>query len=155
MEDIQGVDASYESRPAIERASSADLAFVAMDRGKVPEQFAVILQLEQSGDLRLHQLRQLIEARICALPRLRQRLINVPPGFGRPVWVDDHDFRIERHVLLDPPQHIARSRTKCWRGLKNRSSSSACLLFFGAVEEKTRFTNVFWFEPDSTNRSPC
>jgi hypothetical protein len=69
-----------------------------MDRGKVPEQFAVILQLEQSGDLSLYQLRQLIEARICALPRLRQRLINVPPGFGRPVWVDDHDFRIERHV---------------------------------------------------------
>jgi diacylglycerol O-acyltransferase / wax synthase len=98
MGDIQGVDASYESRPVIERASSADLAFLAMDRGKVPEQFAVILQLERSGGLGLHQLRQLIEARICALPRLRQRLINVPPGFGRPVWVDDHDFRIERHV---------------------------------------------------------
>jgi diacylglycerol O-acyltransferase len=98
MEDLQGVDASYGSRPAIERASSADLAFLAMDRRQVPEQFAVILQLERSGDLGLPQLHQLIEARIRALPRLRQRLINLPPGFGRPVWVDDHDFRIERHV---------------------------------------------------------
>jgi diacylglycerol O-acyltransferase / wax synthase len=98
MEHLHRVDASYELRPPIDRASSTDLAFLAMDRGEVPEQFAVILQLEQSGDLSLARLSQLIEDRISALPRLRQRLITVRPGCGRPVWVDDHDFRIERHV---------------------------------------------------------
>jgi WS/DGAT/MGAT family acyltransferase len=98
MPNTQRVHTSSEWRPAIERASSADLAFLAMDRGTVPEQFAVILQLEQSGDLSLPQLRQLIGDRIRALPLLRQRLINVPPACGRSVWVDDHDFGIERHV---------------------------------------------------------
>jgi hypothetical protein len=82
----------------IERASSADLAFLAMDTGYVPEQFAVILILERSGDFSLSQLRQLISDRILALPRLRQRLRQVPPGCGRPVWVDDADFNVDRHV---------------------------------------------------------
>jgi diacylglycerol O-acyltransferase / wax synthase len=69
-----------------------------MDTGQVPEQFAVILLLKQPGDLSLHQLRQVISGRILALPRLRQRLIKVSPGCGRAIWVDDSDFRIERHV---------------------------------------------------------
>jgi WS/DGAT/MGAT family acyltransferase len=40
----------------------------------------------------------MISDRIRALPRLRQRLIKVPPGCGRPVWVDDPEFHIDRHV---------------------------------------------------------
>ena len=51
MDDTERVDTSSEERPVIERASSADLALLAMDIGKVPEQFAVILLLEQSDDL--------------------------------------------------------------------------------------------------------
>ena len=82
----------------IERASAADLAFLAMDTGKVPQQFGVILLLECSGDLGLPELRQVVSQRIRAIPRLRQRLITVPVGCGRAVWVDDLDFRIERHV---------------------------------------------------------
>ena len=35
------------------RASPADLAFLAMDTGAIPEQFAVILILEQLGDFGL------------------------------------------------------------------------------------------------------
>jgi diacylglycerol O-acyltransferase / wax synthase len=69
-----------------------------MDTGTVPEQFAVILILDRSADLGLDHLRQLIMTRIRAVPRLRQRLIKVPPGYGRPVWVDDHDFDIDQHV---------------------------------------------------------
>lgn len=64
----------------------------------MPQQFAVILILERASDLGLQQLRQLIADRILALPRLRQRLINAPPGCGRSVWVDDLDFTIDRHV---------------------------------------------------------
>jgi Wax ester synthase/diacylglycerol acyltransferase catalytic domain len=95
---IRRAETPNEERPVIERASPADLAFLAMDTGKVPEQFAVILILERPGDLGLVDLRQLIEGRTLALPRLRQRLIKVPPGCGRSVWVDDHDFTIDRHV---------------------------------------------------------
>jgi diacylglycerol O-acyltransferase len=82
----------------IERASSADLAFLAMEAGKVPEQFAAILLLEPAGDFSLPHLRQVISERILAMPRLRQRLVKVPVGCGHPVWVDDHDFQIDHHV---------------------------------------------------------
>jgi diacylglycerol O-acyltransferase / wax synthase len=98
MPDMQRVEISNEERPIIERASSADLAFLAMDTGEVPQQFAVILILERPSDLDLPQLRQLISDRILALPRLRQRLIKVPPGCGRAVWIDDQDFDIDHQV---------------------------------------------------------
>ena len=90
--------------PVIERASAADLAYLAMDTGKVPQQFAVILMLEGPDGLSLQHVRQLIGDRILAVPRLRQRLIKVPPGCGRPVWIDDLDFYIERHVRVVPCQ---------------------------------------------------
>ena len=89
---------SNDGRPLIERASPADLAFLEMDTGKVPRQFAVVLILERPADLGLVGLRLLIGDRILAVPRLRQRLIKVSPGCGRPVWVDDPDFAVDRHV---------------------------------------------------------
>jgi diacylglycerol O-acyltransferase / wax synthase len=96
--DVTPVEMPSGDGPAIERASSADLAFLAMDNGQAPQQFAVILILERPGDFSLAQLQQLIANRIVALPRLRQKLIKVAPGCGRPVWVDDGDFNIDHHV---------------------------------------------------------
>ena len=96
--DIRPAATWGDEPPNIERASSADLAFLAMDRGKIRQQFAVILILARSADFGLFQLRQLVSDRILAIPRLRQRLIKVPLGCGRPVWVDDHDFAIDHHV---------------------------------------------------------
>lgn len=39
-----------------------------------------------------------INARLHLLPRYRQRLATVPLGQGRPVWVDDPQFRLPFHV---------------------------------------------------------
>lgn len=39
-----------------------------------------------------------IEARLQLLPRYRQRLASVPLGQGRPLWVDDPQFRLPFHV---------------------------------------------------------
>ncbi|GEP40630.1 diacylglycerol O-acyltransferase [Nocardioides psychrotolerans] len=39
-----------------------------------------------------------IERKLPAVPRLRQRLRTVPLAAGRPVWADDPDFHIERHL---------------------------------------------------------
>jgi len=80
----------------IDRASATDLAFLAMDRGAVPEQFAAILILANAPDL--PRARALIAERIPAVPRLRQRLVRVPPGCGRPTWIDDSTFDIGNHV---------------------------------------------------------
>lgn len=85
-------------RPDIERASAGDRAFLAMDRGEVPEQFGVILLLDEAEGLDLPDVRQLVAGRIAAVRRLRQRLVHVPLGRGGPIWVDDPAFDIRHHV---------------------------------------------------------
>lgn len=87
-------------RAAIERASASDRAFLAMDTRQVPEQFGVILTLYADGDGRLDlaSARLLLADRIRAVPRLRQRLVRAPLGCGGPVWIDDVEFDIRRHV---------------------------------------------------------
>jgi diacylglycerol O-acyltransferase / wax synthase len=87
-----------QDEPVIERASPSDRAFLAMDSGEVPEQFGVILMLEEGGRLDLDRARRLIAERVPGVPRLRQRLIRVPPGCGGPIWIDAPDFDINRHV---------------------------------------------------------
>jgi WS/DGAT/MGAT family acyltransferase len=54
--------------------------------------------LERAEDLDLDRVRQLFAERIPSIPRLRQRLVRVPPGCGGPIWVDDDHFDIRRHV---------------------------------------------------------
>jgi diacylglycerol O-acyltransferase len=102
MGDVEHVDTSRNELPVIERASPTDLAFLAMDTGAVPEQFAAVLILQGPGDLSSRQLQQLVAERIRAVPRLRQRLIKVPFGSGRAVWVDDRNFDIDHHVWAVP-----------------------------------------------------
>jgi diacylglycerol O-acyltransferase len=86
----------------IDRASATDLAFLAMDRGRVPEQIAAILVLAPGASFDLTGAQRLLAERIAAVPRLRQRLVHLPPGCGRPVWVDDAGFDIRRHVRCVP-----------------------------------------------------
>src|SRR5512139_194651 len=81
----------------VERASAGDRAFLAMDTGPVPEQFAVVLLLEPSG-LDLERIRDVLGERIPAVPRLRQRLTRTPLGCGGPIWVDEPAFDIRAHV---------------------------------------------------------
>jgi len=45
------------------------------------------------------ELRGHIESRLGRAPRYRQKLADVPLGLHHPVWVDDEDFDIQRHVL--------------------------------------------------------
>ena len=84
--------------PVVERASPADRAFLAMDTGEVPEQFGVILLLDQGVGFDLPRVRRLIAERIPAVPRLRQRLVRAPCGCGGPIWIDDPQFDIRSHV---------------------------------------------------------
>ena len=54
-----------------------------------------------------------VEARLHLLPRYRQRLASVPLGQGRPVWVDDPQFRLPfhvRHTALPRPGGDAQLR---------------------------------------------
>ncbi|WP_165449623.1 wax ester/triacylglycerol synthase domain-containing protein [Krasilnikovia cinnamomea] len=84
------------ARPRPDRAGNADLAFLAMGHGTVPEQFAAVLVLD--ADPGVAVVERTLAARAPSVRRLRQRLIGTPPGCGRPVWVDDADFDVRRHV---------------------------------------------------------
>ena len=46
--------------------------------------------------------RRLLGERVCAVPRLRQRLRRAPPGCGRPFWADDPAFDLRHHVRQVP-----------------------------------------------------
>ncbi|MEI8080559.1 MAG: wax ester/triacylglycerol synthase domain-containing protein [Actinomycetes bacterium] len=87
------------SQPArVDRASASDLTMLATDHGPVPMNIGVVLVLDDASALDFGRFTSLMTDRIAGAPRLRQRLVRVPFGFGRPVWVDDGDFRLTRHL---------------------------------------------------------
>ncbi len=57
-----------------------------------------VLVMDSDTDFDLAGARQLLETRLAAIPRLRQRLVTVPFGCGRPIWVDDPRFQVGAHV---------------------------------------------------------
>jgi diacylglycerol O-acyltransferase / wax synthase len=96
-----GVSRKAEPGP-IERATPSDLVMLAMDRkGGTPEQLGAVLVLDARPGTDVAAVERAVASRIRRIPRLRQRLVKVPPGCGRPVWVDDPD---------DPTRHIRRLR---------------------------------------------
>lgn len=82
----------------VERLSTNDLTVLATDRGSVPMNIAAALVLDRARDLSLAELGTLLDLRLSAVPRLRQRLAVTPVGCGRPVWVDDASFSLQRHL---------------------------------------------------------
>jgi len=46
----------------------------------------------------IDEFRRSLAGRLHRVPRYRQRIRTVPLGLGRPVWVDDPNFRIDHHV---------------------------------------------------------
>ena len=71
---------------------------LASDLPGSPMQVTAILVLGAGPTVDLTAVRDAIDHRIRAVPRLRQRMIRAPFGGGRPVWADDQDFDIRDHV---------------------------------------------------------
>jgi diacylglycerol O-acyltransferase / wax synthase len=85
----------------VDRVSRADATY--LGAAALPRPWHVAAVLRFSGGafaegMDLDLLRAEFETRSRRVPRLRQGLRWPPFGFGRPYWVDDDDFRIERHV---------------------------------------------------------
>ncbi len=89
---------SGSDRVQVDRASPTDRAFLAIDTPAVPEQFGVVLVLDDAGRADVDGIRRLIAKRIPAVPRLRQRLVRTPVGCGGPIWIDDPAFDARAHV---------------------------------------------------------
>jgi len=90
----------------IERLSLYDLTNLAVEAQDTPmHQGALGLLdgkslLDRDGAVRIDLIRAHLEARLHRVPTLRRRLWVTRPFEGRPLWVDDPEFRIEDHVLV-------------------------------------------------------
>ena len=92
------------------RLTALDAGFLYAERPDFPMHVGAVALLEggplfDGNRFRLDELRTTLAGRLHQLPRLRQRAVTPFPG-SRPVWVDDPDFDISRHVVaaeLDPP----------------------------------------------------
>ncbi|HEX4811400.1 MAG TPA: wax ester/triacylglycerol synthase domain-containing protein [Nonomuraea sp.] len=83
----------------IDRASPADVAMLAMGAGGALSQRAgAVLMLEPGPGFEVTRASALLAEWIRSVPRLRRRLVRVPFGGGRPVWVDDPRFDLRLHV---------------------------------------------------------
>lgn len=73
-------------------------------RSPNPQHVGAVLLLDR-GDAGPAELTRVLRTRAAAIPRLRQRLVPVPPGCGRPVWLDAPAFDAGAHVrhLPCPP----------------------------------------------------
>ena len=84
-------------RRAIQRTTGNDLMALATESAAAPMQVAAILVLDRPVDRAA--LHAALAGRMSAVPRLRQRLQRAPFGCGRPIWVDDADFTVDRHII--------------------------------------------------------
>jgi WS/DGAT/MGAT family acyltransferase len=92
--------------PRFPRLSNADLLNLTVEDRDAPMNMAAVLVLDggalrdADGRLRFDDIRAEIGRRVTRVPRLRQVLHR--PGWlaGRPLWIDDPEFHIARHVDL-------------------------------------------------------
>ena len=70
------------------------------DRHDPPMQVGAVLLLDVGDDLDAAQLTEVLKRRLTSVPRLRQNLIHVPVGCGRPVWVDYPAFEFTEHFAV-------------------------------------------------------
>jgi len=91
---------------AYDRLNALDETFLYLESAETPMQLGAVAVFEREslygpdGRFRLDDVRALVSSRLALIPRFRRTVAHVPFGLGRPVWVDDQDFDVSRHVKL-------------------------------------------------------
>jgi diacylglycerol O-acyltransferase / wax synthase len=80
----------------MKRLSGTDALFLAMETPSWHQHVGGFSVIE--GEVPFERFMELIEDRIAYAPKFRWKLKSVPMGLDRPVWVDDPDFDVRRHV---------------------------------------------------------
>ena len=91
----------YWQTPHVERIPAADASFLYMEHPVVHMHVTGVLLLDPStmpGGYSFERLRDLIVERLHLLRPFRRRVLTVPFGIDHPVWVDDPDFDLDRHL---------------------------------------------------------
>jgi diacylglycerol O-acyltransferase / wax synthase len=92
-------------RPPMKTLSTLDTLFVTMDSDRFPMTGGGVMIFDPSTSPEPYspaRLREHLRRLLPAMPPLRRRLVEVPFGLSAPVWVEDPDFDIDRHI-----HHIA------------------------------------------------
>lgn len=95
-----GVDPGYD------RLTALDESFLHLERPETPMHVGAVAVLERApfydatGRFRLDDVRALVASRLQLIPRFRKRVMPVPLGRGRSVWVDHDAFDVADHVRL-------------------------------------------------------
>lgn len=85
----------------MERLSGLDASFLYTETPTQPLNVCSVVELDTStmpGGYTFDRLRDGLELRIKALPELRAKLADSRLNLDQPVWVEDSDFDVERHL---------------------------------------------------------
>jgi WS/DGAT/MGAT family acyltransferase len=85
----------------LQRLSGLDASFLYLETSTQPLHVCSILELDTStipGGYTFERLRDELFLRIAAIPSFRQKLSNTFLNLDHPVWVEDEDFDVDRHV---------------------------------------------------------
>lgn len=85
----------------MQRLSGLDASFLYLETSTQPLHVCSVLELDTStipGGYTFARLRDDLALRIAAIPTFREKLANSFLNLDHPVWVEDEEFDIERHV---------------------------------------------------------
>jgi diacylglycerol O-acyltransferase / wax synthase len=85
----------------MQRLSGLDASFLYLETAKQPLHVCSILELDTStmpGGYTFDRLKDDLSSRIRGMPIFREMLADSPFNLDHPVWVDDDDFDLDRHV---------------------------------------------------------
>ncbi len=85
----------------MERLSGLDASFLYIESPKVPLHVCSVVELDTStipGGYSFDRFQSDLATRIQALPELRAKLADSQLNLDHPVWVEDEDFDLSRHV---------------------------------------------------------
>lgn len=85
----------------MERLSGLDAFFLYLETPTQPLNVCCILELDTStmpGGYTYGRLRAAVAKRVAAMPEFRMKLADTQLNLDHPVWVDDEDFRLRRHL---------------------------------------------------------
>jgi len=91
--------------------SGLDAAFLYLEDAHQPMHVGSVLVFE--GSMSFDDYRATMASRVHLVERLRQRLVMVPFGIGKPYWVEDPAFNLDMHL-----QHVALPSPGSWKELR-------------------------------------
>ncbi len=85
----------------MERLSGLDAGFLHIESPTQPLNVCCLLRLDTStvpGGYTFDKMRDALEVRITAIPQFREKLMDNQLNLDHPVWADDEEFDLDRHV---------------------------------------------------------